>query len=79
MTHDQLLDTYAKLAVHTGLNLQRGQQLVITAPLDGVPLVRRITEHAYLAGASLVTAVYADDVTTLARYQHAPRRRRNHL
>ena len=46
MTHDNLLDTYAKLAVRTGLNLQKGQQLVITAPLDALPLVRRITEHA---------------------------------
>ena len=72
MTHDQLLDTYAKLAVHTGLNLQRGQQLLITAPLDAVPSVRCITEHAYRAGASLVTTVYADDETTLARYQYAP-------
>jgi aminopeptidase len=72
MTHEQLLDTYAKLAVRTGLNLQKGQQLVITAPLDAVPLVRRITEHAYKAGASLVTTVYGDDETTLARYQHAP-------
>ena len=72
MTHEKLLDTYARLAVRTGLNLQKGQQLVITAPLDAVPLVRRITEHAYRSGASLVTTVYADDETTLARYQHAP-------
>ncbi|MCA3559704.1 MAG: aminopeptidase [Aestuariivirga sp.] len=72
-THEQLLDIYAKLAVRTGLNLQRGQQLVITAPLDAVALVRRITEHAYEAGASLVTTVYADEETTLARYRHAPK------
>jgi len=72
MTHERLLDTYAKLAVRTGLNLQPGQQLVITAPLDAVPLVRRITEHAYRAGASLVTALYNDDETTLARYRLAP-------
>lgn len=72
MTHDTLLDTYARLAVRTGLNLQKGQQLVITAPLEAVPLVRRITEQAYRAGASLVTTVYADDETTLARYRHAP-------
>lgn len=72
MTHDILLDRYAHLAVKTGLNIQPGQQLLITAPLDAVPLVRRITEHAYRAGASLVTTMYADDVTTLARYAHAP-------
>lgn len=70
--HEQLLDSYARLAVRTGLNLQHGQQLLISAPLDAVPLVRRITEHAYRAGASLVTTVYADDETTLARYRHAP-------
>ena len=72
MTHDALLDRYAHLAIRSGLNLQPGQQLLITAPLDAVPLVRRVTEHAYKAGASLVTTIYNDDVTTLARYQHAP-------
>lgn len=72
MTHEKLLDAYARLTVRTGLNLQKGQQLLITAPLDAVPLVRAITEHAYKAGSSLVTCIYADDKTTLARYQHAP-------
>ncbi len=72
MTHEQLLDSYAQLTVRTGLNLQKDQQLVITAPLDAVPLVRRITEQAYRAGASLVTTIYADDETTLARYRLAP-------
>ena len=71
MTHDLLLDAYARLTVRSGLNISPGQQLLITAPLDAVPLVRRITEHAYRAGASLVTTIYSDDVTTLARYQHA--------
>ncbi len=71
MTHDLLLDAYAGLTVRSGLNISPGQQLLITAPLDAVPLVRRITEHAYRAGASLVTTIYSDDVTTLARYQHA--------
>jgi aminopeptidase len=71
MTHDILLDRYAHLTVKSGLNIQPGQQLLITAPLDAVPLVRRITEHAYKAGATLVTTMYADDVTTLARYNHA--------
>ena len=61
MTHEQLLDAYAKLTIQSGLNIQPGQQLLITAPLDAVPLVRRITEHAYKAGASLVTTIYADD------------------
>lgn len=44
----------------------------MTASLDCVPLARRITEHAYRAGASLVTTLYADDEATLMRYHFAP-------
>ena len=80
MTHEKLLDRYAQLAVRSGLNLQKGQQLLITAPLDAVPLVRRITEHAYKAGATLVTTIYADDerrwratASRRTRLRHGPR------
>ncbi|MFO1123301.1 MAG: aminopeptidase [Hyphomicrobiales bacterium] len=72
MTHDELLDRYAQLTIRSGLNLRKGQELLITAPLDAVPLVRRITEHAYKAGATLVTTFYSDDPATLARYRFAP-------
>lgn len=70
-SHEQLLDRLGEVAVRVGLNIKPGQQLLITAPLDAVPLVRRVTEHAYKAGASLVTTLYADDEATLARYIHA--------
>ncbi len=66
------LDTFARVTVHSGLGLRAGQELLITAPMDALPLVRRITEHAYRAGASLVTTMYNDDETTLARYRYAP-------
>lgn len=69
--HEQLLDRLAEVAVRIGLNIAHGQQLLITAPLDAVPLVRRITEHAYKAGAALVTPFYSDDVATLARFHYA--------
>ena len=55
-----------------GLRLERGQDLVITAPLNAVALVRLITQKAYEAGAGLVTTFYADEEATLARYRHAP-------
>ncbi|MBN9028039.1 MAG: aminopeptidase, partial [Rhizobiales bacterium] len=55
-----------------GLGLQPGQELVMTASLDALPLVRRITEHAYKAGASLVTTLFSDEEATLMRYRHAP-------
>ncbi len=66
------LDRLANIAVQVGLGLQEGQELVITAPIEAVPLARKITEQAYRAGSSLVTVLYDDDATTLLRYQHAP-------
>lgn len=66
-----LLDKLAQVAVRVGLNLQEDQQLIITAPLEAVPLVRRITEHAYRRGASLVSPFYTDDEATLSRFRHA--------
>ncbi|MGB8314502.1 MAG: aminopeptidase [Aestuariivirga sp.] len=69
--HTELLDRYALLTVRSGLNICAGQQLVISAPIEAIALVRRITHHAYAAGASLVTTLYSDEVTTLARFQAA--------
>jgi aminopeptidase len=71
-THEQKLDLLAEVAVRVGLGLKEGQELVMTASLDAVPLARRITEQAYRAGASLVTTLYSDDEATLMRYRHAP-------
>ncbi|MBX3569054.1 MAG: aminopeptidase [Rhizobiaceae bacterium] len=64
------LDRLARVAVEVGLRLQPGQDLVMTAPMAALPLVRRIAEHAYKAGAGLVTPFFADEEITLARYRH---------
>lgn len=66
------LDRLAELAVKVGLGLQKGQEVVMTASLEHVPLARRITEQAYRAGASLVTTLFHDDQAALARYRLAP-------
>ena len=71
-THTDRLDRLAEVAVRVGLGLASGQELVITAPLQAAPLVRRVTEHAYKAGASLVTTLYSDEECTLARFNFAP-------
>jgi aminopeptidase len=67
-SHAQLLEKYAELTIKAGLNLQPGQQLLLTAPLEAVELVRAITRQAYRAGASLVTTLYNDEQTALMRY-----------
>jgi len=70
--HQQKLDLLAKVAVQVGLGLKAGQELVMTASLDALPLARRITEQAYRAGASLVTTLFTDDESALMRYRFAP-------
>jgi aminopeptidase len=72
LTHAQKLDRLAEVAVRVGLGLKPGQELVMTASLDAVLLARRITEHAYRAGATLVTTLYSDDESALMRYRFAP-------
>jgi len=71
-TPAQNLDLLADVAINVGLGLKSGQELVMTASTDALPLARRITEHAYRAGASLVTTLLADDESTLLRYRYAP-------
>ena len=70
--HAVRLDRLAEVVVRVGLGLKAGQEVVLTAPVEALPLVRRITEHAYKAGASLVTPLYGDDQATLMRFAHAP-------
>ncbi len=64
------LDKLGEVAIKVGLQLAEGQDLLITAPMTAAPLVRRITEHAYKAGAGLVTTIYSDEQATLMRYKH---------
>ena len=64
---EQRLDRLAEVAIKVGLQLAEGQDLVMTAPMTAAPLVRRITEHAYKAGAGLVTTLYPTRHPTLAR------------
>src|SRR5271154_3260544 len=71
LTFDEKLDRLAEVAVKIGLGLRAGQELIMSAPLEALQLVRRITEHAYKAGALLVTTFYSDDPSVLARFQNA--------
>ncbi len=62
----------ADVAVRIGLNLQPGQDLVLTAPVEALPLVREIAASAYRAGAGVVTPLLSDDEIARARFRNAP-------
>jgi aminopeptidase len=63
------LNRLAEVAVKVGLRLREGQDLLLTAPAVALPLVRKVAEHAYKAGAGLVTPILSDEIVTLARYR----------
>jgi aminopeptidase len=68
---DQLLGKYADVVVHIGLNLRKGQRLLIRGILEDAPLIRKVTESAYKAGALLVDVAYTDERVTRIRFEHA--------
>ncbi len=57
---DERLESYARLAVRVGLNLQPGQILGINALIEHAPLARAIARQAYAAGAKYVDVLYTD-------------------
>ena len=76
LSFEEKLDRLAEVAVRIGLGLGAEnapvQELVMSASTEALPLVRRITEHAYKAGAVLVTTLLSDEESSLLRYQYAP-------
>ncbi len=70
-SNEESLDRLGQIAIQIGLGgLAPSQELVITAPVEALPLVRRITAHAYRAGASLVTTLFTDEQSTLLRFRN---------
>ncbi|KMK76556.1 aminopeptidase [Alkalihalobacillus pseudalcaliphilus] len=69
---EQKLKKYAALAVEVGVNVQKGQTLVVRAPLFAAPLVRLVTERAYEMGAKNVHVDWNDEEVTRLKYNLAP-------
>ena len=66
------LDLYAALLVRKGVALQRGQELVLEAPVERADFARRVVRAAYRNGASHVTVIWADDEVTRLTYENCP-------
>lgn len=67
-----MLEKYADLIVKTGVNLQKGQILVINSPVDCASFTREIARIAYKAGAKEVVINWRDDLFSKIRYLLAP-------
>lgn len=66
------LEKYAELAVKVGVNIQKGQTLVIGATLDAAEFVRLVVKKAYETGAHNVVVNWNDDTVTRTKYDLAP-------
>jgi aminopeptidase len=69
---DGRLEAYARLIVGVGLNLERGQDVAITAHVEHAPLVRALARAAYEAGARYVDVLYQDFHVKKAMIELAP-------
>lgn len=62
------LEKYAELIVKTGINLKKGDNLLIRASEYSLPLARLVSKKAYEQGAHDVRLDFSDDRMTLDRY-----------
>lgn len=70
MVKKETLQKYAKLAVCTGTNVQKGQLLVINCSVKNYEFAQMCAEEAYKAGASKVMLNYTDEQLELLAYQY---------
>ncbi|MBS10633.1 MAG: aminopeptidase [Gemmatimonadetes bacterium] len=66
-------EKYADLIIKVGLNLQKGQRLMIRAPIEAVELTRALTAKAYDVGCPYVDVTFGDEELELIRFEHAPK------
>lgn len=72
MNVQEKMQRYAALVVEVGVNVQQGQTLVVTAPIQAAPFVRLIARRAYEVGAKDVYIEWSDDEITRIKYELAP-------
>lgn len=70
MISQKLLRKYAELAVRVGVNVQKGQLMVLNTPVDCAEFARLCVEEAYRAGAGEVQVNWMDEQTDRLRYEY---------
>ena len=70
-TFEDKLKEYAELLVRVGVNVQKGQDLVITSQVDQASFARLCVQAAYEAGARAVDMAWSDDAIARMTYLNA--------
>ncbi|HHO56465.1 MAG TPA: aminopeptidase, partial [Trueperaceae bacterium] len=71
MDFEEKLNNFAELSIKVGINLQKGQRLLIRAPIETAEYVRKLVDVAYKAGSPLVEVVWSDDKNIISRFNYA--------
>jgi len=69
--HSLKIEKYAALIVNFGLNLKKGETMVITSPIECSDFAKMCAKSAYEAGAREVILNWTDDYLTKLRYMYA--------
>ncbi|MBE6143438.1 MAG: aminopeptidase [Erysipelotrichaceae bacterium] len=65
-----VLKKYAKLIATCGVNVQKGQEVIVNAAVDQVPLVKEVVEACYKRGAKRVTVEWGCSEVTKVGYKY---------
>ena len=67
---EKRLDKYAEVLVKCGLNVQKGQNVVIRSSAENAYFVRKVVEKAYEAGAGKVIVEWNDPYIQRLHFEH---------
>ena len=66
--NEKMIKKYAELAIRKGVNIQKGQSLIINASIYAVDMARACVKEAYAAGAKQVVVFYNDEKISREHY-----------
>lgn len=69
---NKMLEKYARLIVKSGVNIQKGQTLVINSPIECAFFTRLIAQCAYEEGARDVVVSWKDELLAKIKFLQAP-------
>ena len=68
MTREERIEEFAELLIHTGVALQKGQELAIACPVECADFARLCAKKAYEAGCREVHMMWRDDELNRLRF-----------
>ena len=68
--NEKIMKNFARLAVEVGVNVLKGQPLLINGPVEAYEFIRECVKVAYEAGASEVWVDYSDNVCARLTYEN---------